>query len=235
MSENKLNVLCKGYVRLIDYYGNDLMVVNNARASFDKESEELTNRDKRLIAYLASENHMSPFRAPRLTYEIYAPLMIARQWWRYVVDSSHIEEGTPWNESSRRYITENEEFYIPKADEWRSYPDESIKQGSGKPINEVIGASWSSDLMKYVEMGEELYEDALADGIAPEQARLFLPAYGMYVRWRWTPSLETAAHLIKQRTADDAQYEFRLYAEAVRELAEERFPVSLEALLKEGK
>src|SRR5690625_3903411 len=233
MSENKLNVLCKGYVRLIDYYGNDLMVVNNARASFDKESEELTNRDKRLIAYLARENHMSPFRAPRLTYEIYAPLMIARQWWRYVVDSSHIEEGSPWNESSRRYITENEEFYIPKADEWRSYPD-NVKQGSGEPIEFEEGNIMTKQLLAHIDRGVDLYERAMSKGVAPEQARLFLPAYGMYVRFRWTATLQTVSHLIRQRTAEGAQYEFRLYAEAIKELALEKFPISLGALLKEG-
>jgi|SRR5690625_518576 len=230
-----INVLDeKGYVKLVDSYGDDLMVVNNARVSFDKQSEELSYKDKRLIAYLARERHMSPFRAPRLTFEIYAPLMIARQWWRYAVDSSHIEEGTPWNESSRRYITEDEEFYIPSAGEWRSYPDKSIKQGSGEPIPEGDGEYFSEELEAYITRGENLYARAMDLGVAPEQARLFLPAYGMYVRWRWTPSLETTAHVIKQRTADDAQYEFRLYAKAVCELASDKFPVSLEALIGGG-
>jgi len=174
----------------------------------------------------------SPFRHASLQFEVYAPLMIARQWWKYAIGSDHVMDA--WNESSRRYITENEEFYIPSADEWRSYPDD-VKQGSGEPIEEYKGDSYSRALELQVKRGERLYNEAMADGIAPEQARLFLPAYGMYVRWYWTASLQSVAHLIKQRTADDAQYEFRLYAEAVRELAKERFPVSLEALLKEGK
>src|SRR5699024_1608150 len=95
------------------------------------------------------------------------------------------------------------------------------------------GVMLKEDLITYIETGERLYKHALKNGIAPEQARLFLPAYGMYVRFRWTATLQTVAHLIRQRTADDAQYEFRLYAEAVRELASEKFPVSLAELLKE--
>src|SRR5690625_4548344 len=159
-------------------------------------------------------------------------MMITRQWEKYLIGSNNSEFGSR-NESSRRYITENEEFYIPEADEWRSKPEANIKQGSGEPFPENIGKAWSRVLTRYIEQGEALYGDALKRGIAPEQARLFLPAYGMYVRFRWTATLQTVAHLIRQRTADGAQYEFRLYAEAIKELALEKFPVSLSALLKE--
>ena len=223
-------VLDKGYVRLVDYLGDDTTIVNSARVSFNKAVDEMTERDERLIDFLARENHESPFRHATLQFEIYAPLMIARQWWKYVIGSSHQMDA--WNESSRRYITENEEFYIPKADEWRSYP-ENIKQGSGEPINDEIGFKLTCELNEYISHGEHLYKQALELGVAPEQARLFLPAYGMYVRWYWTASLQSVAHLIRQRTADDAQYEFRLYAEVVKELAIDKFPKSLSALLEE--
>src|SRR5690625_4735380 len=173
----------------------------------------------------------SPFRHASLQFEVYAPLMIARQWWKYAIGSDHVMDA--WNESSRRYITENNEFYVPQADEWRSYPEKGIKQGSGDPVEWIVGQKMTSDLEEIIALGEKRYNEAMAKGIAPEQARLFLPAYGMYVRWYWTASLQSVAHLIKQRTADDAQYEFRLYAEAVRELAGERFPVSLRELTKE--
>jgi len=232
----KINVLDKGYVILHDVMGSDLTVSNAARVSYDKKTEELTERDERLIRFLAREDHTSPFRHASLQFEVYAPLMIARQWWKYCVGSDHVMDA--WNESSRRYVTENNEFYVPQADEWRSYPD-NVKQGSGEPLSEVIplgevvGDELSRELTAYVKHGEYLYQQALKDGIAPEQARLFLPAYGMYVRWYWTASLQSVAHMIKQRTAEDAQYEFRLYADAVKELAIEKFPVSLGELLKE--
>ena len=228
----KINVLDdKGYIRLIDVLGDDRTVANAARVSFDKRTEVLTEKDERLIRFLAREGHDSPFRHASLQFEVYAPLMIARQWFKYIVGSDHTMDA--WNESSRRYITESEEFYIPSANEWRSYPD-NVKQGSGEPLDEDYGFVWTEDLFDYIDKGVELYEAALHDGIAPEQARLFLPAYGMYVRWYWTASLQSVAHLIKQRTADDAQYEFRLYAEAVKELASEKFPVSIEALTNKG-
>lgn len=228
---NKINVLDdKGYVILHDIMGDDRTIANAARVSFDKRTEELTERDERLIAFLAREGHDSPFRHATLQFEVYAPLMIARQWFKYIVGSDHTMDA--WNESSRRYITENEEFYIPSANEWRSYPDD-VKQGSGEPVSEYYGNYYTRELMAYIDKGVELYEEAIQDDIAPEQARLFLPAYGMYVRWYHTASLQSIAHLIRQRTADDAQYEFRLYAEAVKELAEQKFPVSLRELLKD--
>lgn len=226
----KISALDKGYIRLRDVMGDDRTVANAARVSFDKRTEELDESDERLIAFLAREGHDSPFRHATLQFEVYAPLMIARQWWKYCVGSDHVMDA--WNESSRRYVTENEEFYVPKATEWRSYPDD-VKQGSGDFIDGDTGDAYTYRLERYIELGESFYADALKEGIAPEQARLFLPAYGMYVRWYWTASLQSVSHLIKQRTADDAQAEFREYAEAVKELAEDKFPVSLRELLKE--
>lgn len=230
---NKINVLDKGYIRLVDVMGDDDTVVNAARVSFDKEADKYTDeQNKRLIDFLAREGHDSPFRHAVMQFEVYAPMMVTRQWEKYLIGSNNSEFGAR-NESSRRYITENEEFYIPSANEWRSKPGGSIKQGSGEPIDKVKGDHFTLTLEEYIKHGEALYESALYHGIAPEQARLFLPAYGMYVRFRWTATLQTVAHLIKQRTADDAQYEFRLYAEAIKELALDKFPVSLGALLKE--
>ncbi|WP_420799732.1 FAD-dependent thymidylate synthase [Paenibacillus mesophilus] len=75
-----LNVLDKGYVRLVNHMGSDLTVVNAARVSYAKESKELSDKDIKLIKFLAREGHTSPFRHVMLQFEIYAPLMVARQW-----------------------------------------------------------------------------------------------------------------------------------------------------------
>ena len=222
-------VLDKGYVRLVDVMGSDLTVVNSARVSYNKAKSELDEKDIRLIKFLAREGHTSPFRHATLQFEVYAPLMVARQWWKYVVGSDHVMDA--WNESSRRYITEEPTFYIPKANEWRSAPVNS-KQGSGEPVGEEIGEHYTLNLMRLIEASEKLYEEALKDGICAEQARLFLPAYGMYVRWYWTASLQSVAHFLNQRLAHDAQKEIQEYAKAVYELAIEKFPVSLPELLK---
>jgi thymidylate synthase (FAD) len=224
-----INVLDKGYVRLTNVMGSDLSVVNSARVSYDKESTELSEKDARLIRFLAREGHTSPFRHATLQFEMYAPLMVARQHWKYVVGSDHTMDA--WNESSRRYITEEPAFYIPKPDEWRSTPENS-KQGSGEPIDDAKGFLFTMSLDDYIERGEKLYDDAIANGICAEQARLFLPAYGMYVRYYWTASLQSVAHFLQQRLAHDSQVEIQEYAKAVKSLAEPHFPVSIAELTK---
>ena len=221
-----INVLDKGYVRLVDTLGSDLSVVNAARVSYDKESTEFGLKDEKLIDFLIREGHTSPLRHAALTFEIYAPLMVARQWWKYAVSSTHIDDQNGWNESSRRYITEQEEFYIPESNAWRSKPENS-KQGSGAPIDSAAGEFYTSKLNDFIWRGVNLYEAALADGIAPELARLFLPAYGMYVRWRWTVSLQGVITFLDQRLPHDAQVEIQEYAKAVKDLSAKVFPKTL--------
>ena len=228
-NEYKIDCLDKGYVILHDVMGSDLTVANAARCSYDKKSEELSEKDVRLIKFLAREGHHSPFRHATLQFEVYAPLMVARQHWKYIVGSDHTMDA--WNESSRRYITEEPTFYIPNPNEWRSAPENS-KQGSGEPIDKKVGANFTYNLTKYIEQGEWLYEHALANGICAEQARLFLPAYGMYVRYYWTASLQSVAHFLNQRLAHDSQKEIQVYAQAVKELVEPHFSASLSELIK---
>jgi thymidylate synthase (FAD) len=222
-----IKVLDDGYIRLVDTLGDDLSVVNAARVSYDKESNEFAERDSRLIKFLIREGHTSPFRHAALTFEVYAPLFVARQWWKYAVASSHVDDQNGWNESSRRYITEDEQFYIPLSDQWRSKPENS-KQGSGEPIDEEKGAWYFEKLIQTVASGTSLYHQAMDDNIAPELARLFLPAYGMYVRWRWTASLQSVMTFLDQRLGHDAQVEIQEYAKAVRSLTNEAFPYTME-------
>lgn len=226
---NQINVLDKGYVRLVDTLGNDLSVVNAARVSYDKESEEFTTKDEKLIKFLVREGHTSPFRHAALTFEVYAPLFVARQWWKYAVSSTHVDDQNGWNESSRRYITEAEEFYVPSASSWRSKPENS-KQGSGEPIHFSNGAYYTNKLNELIVQGTKLYHDAMNDNIAPEIARLFLPAYGMYVRWRWTTSLQGVMTFLDQRLEHDAQKEIQDYAIAIKDLSHQAFPETFKAL-----
>ena len=228
--ENLINVLDKGYVRLVNVMGSDLSVVNSARVSYDKESTELSEKDERLIRFLAREGHTSPFRHATLQFETYAPLMVARQHWKYIVGSDHTMDA--WNESSRRYVTEEPAFYIPQDNEWRKAPENS-KQGSGESLSPASGFIFTAELEKYIEEGERLYNFAMEHGgICAEQARLFLPAYGMYVRYYWTASLQSVAHFLQQRLAHDSQVEIQEYAKAVKTLVEPHFPVSIAELTK---
>lgn len=222
----KIDVLDKGYVRLVDHMGSDLSIVNAARVSYDKESAEFSDRDARLLQFLMDHDHTSPLRHAALTFEVYAPLMVARQWWKYAVGSTYIDDQNGWNESSRRYVTENEEFYEKFT--WRSAPENS-KQGSGDDLDPTTSSMWTMILDQYLRHSEALYFRAINAGIAPEQARLFLPANGLYVRWRWTVSLASLIHFLDQRLGHDAQFEISQYALAVRELAQPLYPNTFRA------
>ncbi|HGP4062324.1 TPA: FAD-dependent thymidylate synthase [Salmonella enterica subsp. enterica serovar Enteritidis] len=227
----KIDILNGGYVILQDYMGSDLSVTNSARVSYNKKKDVLDDKDKGLIDFLAREGHTSPFRHTSLQFEVYVPLYVARQHWKHIIGSGFQDPFVAWNESSRRYITEEPEFYIPNANEWRSKPANS-KQGSGENLSELSGGVFTKKLEEHIAEGERLYEEAMEAGVAPEQARLFLPAYSMFVRYYWTGSLQGVAHFLNLRLPEDAQYEIRVLAEAVQELAHEKFPLSLDALLK---
>jgi thymidylate synthase (FAD) len=206
-------------------------VVNAARVSFAKESQEFTEADERLLDYLAKNGHTSPFRHAAIGFEIYAPLMVARQWWKHVVGAPFVDTG--WNESSRRYVTEDPEFYVPS--EWRKAP-ENRKQGSAEAfdpedkLESLVINTMNRLAAETIHRAQTAYDFAIANGVAVEQARLLLPAYGLYIRWRWFPTLQAVAHFTDLRLGHDAQSEIRDYAVVVDELAVEAFPYAYEAL-----
>jgi thymidylate synthase (FAD) len=231
---SKIDVLNKGYVRLVDHMGNDVSVVNAARVSFDKETSfdeegNLKERDRKLINFLYRNQEMSVFRQATLQFEMYMPLMVARQYWKYIVASSHIDDGTCMNESSRRYITEDPVFYVPEFNEWRGAPANK-KQGSGELMDDRIGDVATMDLINYIEDGMALYDRWLASGMAPEQARLFLPAYGMFIRMRTTMSLAAFLHFLQERLGHRAQHEIFVYAQAMHDLVQPLFPATFDAV-----
>ena len=224
----KIDVLDHGYVRLVDIMGSDLSPVNAARASFAKESRELSEKDISLINYLVDNSHMSPFRHAFISFEVKAPLMIARQWWKYIVGSDHSMDG--WNEQSRRYVSAEPEFYIP--DTWRK-ASEDKKQGSGENVDSIDNRILTMDYTKYLNECASYYRDLIKKGIAPEQARLVLPAYAMYTTWYWSTSLQGVLHFIEQRLGDDAQDEIQQYAKAIANFVKTEFPYSYLAYLGE--
>jgi len=235
--ENYIKVLDHGYVGLVDKMGNDLSAVSAARVSYDKKTSlnddgSLIEKDQRLLQFLLKEDHTSPFRHAALTFEIYAPLLCARQWWKYAVSSTHIDDQNGWNESSRRYITEEPIFYIPDCDKWRGKPANS-KQGSSNPLDPRIGKYLSEELIAHIDESIHFYEEAMALGVCAEQARLFLPAYGMYVRWRWTISLAGVIHFLQQRLEHDAQWEIQQFARAVTKIVQENFPETYKIILSQ--
>ena len=235
---NRIDVLDKGYVRLVDHMGDDVSIVNAARVSFDKESNfnedgSLKERDKKLISFLYRNKEMSVFRHATVQFEMYMPLMVARQYWKYIVGASHIDDGTCMNESSRRYITEDPVFYVPKFNEWRGAPADK-KQGSGEPMEERLGSYATEELLEYIDEGMKRYNKWLIIGMAPEQARLFLPAYGMYIRMRTTMSLAALIHFLQERLGHRAQHEIFVYSQAMHDLVKPLFPATFEAVFDDA-
>lgn len=216
-----MKVLDKGYVAVVDCMGSDLTVVNSARVSFDKSVHSLGRTDLSLIDYLIRNKHDSVLRHCVMSFEVYAPLMVARQWYKHAVSSTFWDEQNGWNESSRRYVTEEPEFYIPE--DWRGAAADK-KQGSANPIPKDLTHAYNSVLDAFVETGLEAYNRALEDGVCVEQARMFLPAYAMYVRWRWTASLNALLHFINLRKDSHAQWEIQQYAGAIEAEVRDHFP-----------
>lgn len=205
-------------VELIDHAGGDLSVVNSARVSFNKSTETMTGADERLIRYLAEHRHDTPFRHNFIQLRCSVPLFLARQLMKH-------QAGLTWNEESRRYVDDTPDFYNPK--QWRKRPDKSIKQGSGG--NHHYSPKWSRFYEEHVREAVDLYKDMLADGIAPEMARMVLPQ-SMMVNFIWSGNLLAFFHVYALRSGEGAQVEARKFAELLKEAIEPEFSIAWKAL-----
>lgn len=222
-------------VELIDSMGSDLSVVNAARVSFAKESDweygddlgwleeekKLSVRDIKLIQYLAKHNHWSPYAHAFLSFRIKAPIFVARQLVKHQV-------GLAWNEVSRRYVDDEPEFFIPL--KWR-----------GAPINAKQGSTGDFDIDSGILEDPEYLEDVCQDlvgiynklitaGMAPEQARMWLPLNTM-TTWIWSGSLMAFARVCKLRLDAHAQAETSEIAQLINNLIPKDFEYSWKALM----
>jgi thymidylate synthase (FAD) len=181
----------------------------------------MTDKDAKLIKYLAEHNHVTPFFHPQVRLRLKMPIFVAREWYRHQI-------GFARNELSRRYVDTVPTCYVPHLVRAR---DTNLKQGSkSDPVVEnTMAASMISDIN---ERAIETYEQLLTMGVAPEVARTVLPQ-GMYTEFIETGSLAAYARLCKLRLDPSAQWEIRQYADAVRSLILASFPVSWEALCKD--
>lgn len=221
-----IRVLDKGFLRLVKWMGDDLEVINDAKASFAKEAAEFGRDEERLLRYLYRNKEFAPFRHGVLKFEWYAPLLVCAQIKKYAIACSQVEDQRAWSEASRRYITMEPEFYDP--DVWRGAPA-NAKQGSSAPVAAKHQLHYSKVLEAVIERGLDNYNAALADGICAEQARMFLPAYGLYTSWRMTISLNAALFLLLERLGVTAQWETREYAKPMHALMNLAFPVTMSA------
>jgi thymidylate synthase (FAD) len=216
----------KSSLRLLDSMGNSLSVVNDARQSFDAESAEWTERDGKLLRYLAKHHHTSPFRGVVFKWSVKAPLFVARQWWKHTVASTFVDDQLGWNEKSFRYCAADEaEFYIPLEFLQQS---EDNRQASAGPL---AGTSQALALAQYaqaVEACKQAYAGLLLIGVSKEQARAILPS-ALYTSFVWTCSLQALFHFISLRIGKGAQGEIVSYAKALLELGRPVAPEAFDA------
>lgn len=210
----------QGNVQLLHVMGDDLMVVNAARVSFNKESKMMTAGDAKLIKYLADHNHVTPFFHPQIQFRIKMPIFVAREWYRHQI-------GFARNEVSRRYVDSQPECYVPQEEDIRER-DKNLKQGSkSTPVVDADKIRKMFD--QTTKAAVETYNALLVKDVAPEVARMVLPQ-SMYTEFIETGSLAAYARLYKLRHDPHAQKEIRDYADAVGKIIAEKFPVSWVAL-----
>ena len=229
-AQTDIKVLDHGHVQLVDYMGSDLSVVNAARVSFNKESswdgeqhwsgniidKKLSEKDQKLIKYLAKHNHFTPFCHPQISVRIKCPIFVRAQLGKHQV-------GLVMNEVSRRYVTFDPEIYTPM---WRSAPTDGAKQGSSGAIEDMdLCIKMRQEYDGVANECIDLYNRLLADGVAPEQARSILPQ-GTYTEFVWTGSLYAFARVYNLRIDAHSQWEIQKYAEAINKIVEPLFPVS---------
>lgn len=213
----KVDVLDYGFVRLIDVSGGDLSVVRAARVSYNAEwrAGEDRGSDWRLIHYLMQNRHTSPFEAVNCTFEIKAPIFVFRQWHRHRTWS--------YNEVSARYSQLPEEYYVPAPEQigWQSTDNKQMRKLEDRE-DAVLMAEYIDIACR---MAHDHYKTLLDKGVPRELARGVLPV-NTYSHMFATVDLHNLFHFLRLRLHEHAQYEIRVYAQAMLELLEEHGAVT---------
>lgn len=218
----QIPVLDKGWVSLYDTYPNrlnslDWEIVQSARVSFDGELRGY-DKDAKLLEYLIRNHHDSPLEMVDVTFNVYAPVVVWWQWVRHRTFSYNFQSGryTPFEEN---------DVYIPTV--WRKQSKDN-KQASDGQLRDERADYYSETLENLSRVAYSFYELALQEGVAKEQARLFLPAWCSYYKARVKANLRNWLHFISLRDHDHAQFEIREYAKVIRGILQEQAPLTLE-------
>lgn len=225
-------VLDHGFIRVIDYMGTDASIVQAARVSYGRGTKK-TREDAGLINYLLRHRHTTPFEMCEIKLHIKLPIFIARQWIRHRTANV--------NEYSGRYSILDREFYVP-APEQLAAQSASNRQGRGDVL-EGEEAARVLDILKsdaqqcYDHYQEMLNEDEVGNtlengkqGLARELARMNLPV-NFYTQWYWKIDLHNFMHFLALRADDHAQYEIRVYAEAMLDVLKKWVPTTYDAFM----
>ncbi len=217
--DERLEVLDHGFVRLVDYLGGDARIVQSARVSYGAGTRTV-REDAALIDYLLRHAHTSPFEQVVLTFHLKMPIFVARQWLRHRTARA--------NEISGRYSVLPGEFYLPEPDQLRPQSTAN-KQGRGDEAvpaelqERVLGLLQREQAARYAE-----YEELLDEGLARELARIHLPL-SLYTEMYWQIDLHNLMHFLRLRMDDHAQYEIRVYGEALARCARAVAPLAYQA------
>jgi thymidylate synthase (FAD) len=221
----KIEVDRDGFVELWDWMGEDLSVVNAARVSYAKYSDDFCERDEKLMTYLWQNNHTSPFRHAYITFKVRCPIFVLRQWQKHIV-------GCGWtfdlNEQSARYTVLKEGNFHPS--KWR-LQDTKNKQSSVGELPLAHSERADELLHTLTDFSKYVYSELEDLGVCKEQCR-FANLSTVYTESIWTCSLQALMHFLLLRTTPHAQEETRLYAKAVGRLVKEKFPKSISLIEK---
>lgn len=222
------NSKAQGFVELVDFLGSDgLTSVNAARASFGVESQELDDRDKKLLKYCMREKHTSIFEHNVVTFRFKVPLFVARQHMRHRTWS--------FNEISRRYTSVDRDYYMPKngfRTQHKTNRQASNDDLIDPPVKQIYGeySVWQTSatdaLQKHVELSEALYENMIKNGVCREQARMVLPQ-NLYTTYWGTVNFNNLIKFIELRTHEGAQEEIQQVANACQSILEEIWPITM--------
>ena len=215
-------VLDHGFIRVIDYMGNDSSIVQAARVSYG-EGTKKSRDDRALIRYLMRHWHSTPFEMCEIKLHVKLPVFVARQWIRHRTANV--------NEYSARYSILDKEFYIPEKQNLASQSNIN-NQGRGEPIEDKeaqkIIKTLEADSLRCYENYEEMLSDKGQKGLARELARMNLPM-NIYTQWYWKTDLHNLFNFLRLRNDEHAQFEIREYAEKICQITKSWVPLAYEA------
>lgn len=209
-------VLDKGFVRLVDYFGGDQRIVQSARVSYG-EGTKTVSQDGALIDYLLRHQHTSPFEQVVMTFHLKMPIFVARQWVRHRTGRM--------NEVSGRYSIMKDEFYVPEADKVAPQSTDNKQGRANEAFDKAKAEEIIDSLKKGQENAYENYSELIDEGLAREIARINLPL-SLYTEFYWEMDLHNLFHFLKLRLDSHAQYEIRVYAEAILEICKKVAPMA---------
>lgn len=221
LDRNGYSVLDHGFVALVDSMGSDLSIVRNARVSYDAEWRvgEDEGKDEKLINYLVKNNHTTPLEAVSFTFDVKAPIFVFRQWHRHRTWS--------YNELSARYRELPEEFYVPAVEQITTQHTDNKQMRTD--IVHPYAQVFRDVMIKQNKQSFAVYKEMIKDGVPRELARSVLPV-STYSHMFATVNLNNLAKFCSLRSHSHAQYEIRVYSDAMLKLAHSVCPIAVKAI-----